>query len=58
MLRIGPWTLLLEIQADARFPEVDASCPTPRDAATRLRLDPEDARFLARHSTGCPAPTS
>ena len=32
--------------ADLRFPDVDRILPGPRDAATRLRLDPADARFL------------
>ncbi len=46
VLRVGPWTLFLEIQADARFPEVDRAIPEAGSAATRLRLDPDDARFL------------
>src|SRR5581483_1035698 len=46
VLRLGPWTLFLEIQAEARFPEVARVLPEARDAATHLRLDPEDARFL------------
>ncbi len=31
---------------DLRFPDVDRILPGRRDAATRLRLDPADARFL------------
>jgi hypothetical protein len=37
VLRVGPWTLSLEIQADARFPEVDHD-PVGRDIA---RLEAE-----------------
>jgi hypothetical protein len=47
-LRVGPWTLSLEIQADARFPRLDEVIPDARAPATRLRLDPGDAAFLGR----------
>jgi len=47
VLRAGPWTLWLEIQADARFPDVDRAIPAAGAAATRLRLHPADAAFLA-----------
>ena len=46
VFRVGPWTLWLEVQAGLRFPDVDRIFPGPRDAATRWRLDPDDARFL------------
>ena len=46
VLRAGPWTLWLEVQAGLRFPDVDRILPGPRDAATRWHLDPDDARFL------------
>ena len=46
-LRAGPWTVWLAIQADARFPDVDRAIPAAGAAATRLRLDPADAAFLA-----------
>jgi hypothetical protein len=46
VLRVGPWTIWLEAQAGLRFPDVDRILPGPRDAVTRLRLDPGDARFL------------
>jgi hypothetical protein len=46
VLRVGPWTLWLEVQAGLRFPDVDRILPGPRDAATRWQLDPNDARFL------------
>jgi hypothetical protein len=46
VLRVGPWTLWLEVQAGLRFPDVDRILPGPRDAATRWRLDPDDAWFL------------
>ncbi len=47
LLRSGPWTLALEVQADARFPRVDQVFPAADAATARLRLDPADARFLA-----------
>ena len=47
VLRAGPWTLWLAIQADGRFPHVDHVFPAPGTTATRLRLDPADAAFLA-----------
>jgi len=47
VLRAGPWTLWLAIQADARFPDVDRAIPAAESAATRLRLHPADAAFLA-----------
>jgi hypothetical protein len=46
-LRAGPWTLWLAVRAGARFPDVDRAVPAPGSAATRLRLHPADARFLA-----------
>ena len=46
-LRVGPWTLYLEVQ-DARFPRVDQAIPDAGATATRLRLDPGDARVPAR----------
>jgi hypothetical protein len=48
VLRVGPWTLFLEIQTDARFPAVEHVLPHAGSAATRLQLDPEDAAFLAQ----------
>ena len=47
ILRAGPWTVWLAIRADARFPHVDHAIPAAGSAATRLRLDPGDAAFLA-----------
>ena len=46
--RGGPWTLFLEVQADARFPRVDQVIPDALAAATRLRLEPGDAAFLGQ----------
>ena len=46
ILRAGPWTAWLAIQ-DGRFPHVDHVIPAAEAAATRLRLDPADAAFLA-----------
>jgi hypothetical protein len=46
VLRAGPWTLYLEIITGARFPDLARVLPGPSAPATRLRLDPDDARFL------------
>jgi hypothetical protein len=46
VLKVGPWTLWLEVMANLRFPDVDRILPGPRDAATRWKIDPGDARFL------------
>ena len=48
VLRAGPWTIGLAIRADGRFPRIEQAIPAEHAAATRLRLDPEDARFLGR----------
>jgi hypothetical protein len=47
VLRAGAWTIYLAIRADARFPRVDGVVPAADRPATRLRLDPADAAFLA-----------
>ena len=46
VLRAAPWTVWLAIQ-EGRFPHVDHVIPAPGTSATRLRLDPADAAFLA-----------
>ena len=46
VLRAGPWTVWVAVQ-DGRFPHVDDVIPAAGSAATRLRLDPADAAFLA-----------
>jgi len=46
VLKVGPWTIWLEVQANLRFPDIDRIFPGPRDAATRWKVDPADARFL------------
>jgi hypothetical protein len=46
VLRAGPWTLYLEIVTGAHFPDLARVIPGPTAAATRLRLDPDDDRFL------------
>ena len=45
-LRAGPWTIWLAVRPDVRYPDVDRALPAGA-AATRLRLHPADARFLA-----------
>jgi hypothetical protein len=46
VLRIGQWTTYHEIQKDDRFPWVEEAIPETEAMATRIQLDPEDARFL------------
>ncbi len=46
VLRVGPWTIWLEIQKDLRYPEVERVIPTAAEVESRLWVDPEDARFL------------
>ncbi len=47
-IRAGSWTIWLAVRADARFPRIEHAIPAAQAAATRLRFDPEDARFLGR----------
>jgi hypothetical protein len=46
VLRAGAWTLFLEVVTGTRFPDVSRALPAPGSATTRVRLDPDDARFL------------
>jgi len=46
VVRVGPWTIASEIKTGVRFPDVERILPGPGSVATRLRLDPDDARFL------------
>ena len=48
VLRTGSYAMWLAIRADARFPRIEQAIPAEQAAATRLCLDPEDARFLGR----------
>ena len=45
--RAGPWTIWLATRSGVRFPDVDRAVPAAGPAATRLRLHPADAAFLA-----------
>ena len=45
-LQTGPWTFLLRIDHDGRYPRVDDVIPRPGRNGTMCRLDPEDATFL------------
>ena len=47
MISIGPWTTYHAIQKDARFPRVEDAVPDTETLTTRVKIDPEDARFLA-----------
>jgi hypothetical protein len=44
--RCGLWTIACEIQEKVRFPDVEQVIPPASEVLTRLRLDPQDARFL------------
>jgi hypothetical protein len=46
VFRVGPWTTYHEIRKDGRFPDVEGAVPDEAAVQTRLRIDPEDARFL------------
>jgi hypothetical protein len=46
VLRVGPWTIFQEVQTDVRFPRVEDAIPAAGTSPTRLRLDPDDVRFL------------
>jgi hypothetical protein len=43
---VGPWTFLLGIESNRRYPEVQEVIPRPSTFTCRLRVDPEDATFL------------
>ncbi len=45
--RAGPWTIWLATRAGVRFPDVDRAVPVSAHGASRLRLHPADAVFLA-----------
>jgi hypothetical protein len=45
-LRVGPWTLWLQIREGVRFPDLRGVIPSGHDVPTRLQLDPTDATFL------------
>jgi len=47
-IRIGPWTILLKIENEKRFPEVDQHVSRSDDASAQFRLAPADADFLAK----------
>jgi hypothetical protein len=46
-LRVGPWTLWLEIREGVRFPDLRSVIPSGHDVPTRLQLDQTDATFLS-----------
>jgi hypothetical protein len=48
VLRAGSWTIALAVQTEARFPRVDEVITATGEPRTRLRLAPEDARFLVQ----------
>ncbi len=47
VLTAGPWTFWLGVDKESRFPDVRAVVPAPSPNASRLHLDPRDAKFLA-----------
>jgi hypothetical protein len=46
VFRVGPWTTYHEIRKDGRFPDFESAVPDEAAVTTRLRIDPEDGRFL------------
>ncbi len=46
-VRIGPWTFLLEIDTEGRYPHADSVIPRNAGLTSRLQLSEDDARFLA-----------
>ena len=48
VVRVGPWTIWLGIDAHGRFPPVDLVVPRPSAATTTCRFAPADAEFLLR----------
>jgi hypothetical protein len=46
-LRIGPWTFHLEIDSNGRYPNAETVIPRIDQAASRLHLSEDDARFLS-----------
>jgi hypothetical protein len=46
LLEAGPWTFLLRIDKNGRFPKVEHVVPSVSSIASRLRLVEEDAEFL------------
>ena len=45
-LRVGPWTVWLLVNKDARFPEVHRHVPDPATAVARCQFSAGDAEFL------------
>jgi hypothetical protein len=45
-LRLGNWTFYLRIDADSRFPNIDAVIPRSSQIASRCKIAPEDTAFL------------
>jgi hypothetical protein len=46
-VRVGPWTFLLEIDTEGRYPHADSVIPRGAVLVSRLQLSEDDARFLA-----------
>jgi hypothetical protein len=48
VIRVGTWTIFLEIQKEARFPHVEDVLPAANSGRTRLELAADDAQFLSQ----------
>jgi hypothetical protein len=46
LLETGPWTFLLRIDKDKRFPQIEQVIPAASAVTSRLRLEPVDLHFL------------
>jgi hypothetical protein len=53
-LGLGPWTLLLRIETEGRFPDAKGAVPSPRSVTSRLRIDPDDAVLLLKNLPALP----
>ena len=47
VLGVDPWTILLRIDKDGRFPDLSRHVPDPATATSRCRLSADDVQFLA-----------
>jgi hypothetical protein len=54
IVRAGPWSLALAVDASGRYPDARAVVPRPGDRSTRLRLGPKDAALLLKAMPGLP----
>jgi hypothetical protein len=54
VVRVGPWSIFLEIQKEGRFPRVADIIPSVQSAKTNLELHAADAQFFAENCSRLP----